>query len=164
MAAKDWMRVFDINFKACLLCSHAVIKRMVKRNTGGKIINMSSGAGLKGSSGPYPIGKAATLRFTGGLVMDFAKYNIRVNAICPTWLRSEMTRGMWSNPELLKHFVDRIPLGDRLAEVDDIVGAALYFASDASSFVTGQYLAVDGGREAAGDYYLAFDVANQMRQ
>ena len=163
MSPEDWMRVFDINFKGCLLCSLAVIKGMIKQNSG-NIISISSGAALKGSSSPYGIAKAAILRFTGGLSMDLARYNIRVNAICPTWLRSEMTRRMWANPEILKHFADRIPLGDRLAEVDDIIGLALYFASDASSFVTGQWMAVDGGRWAAGDYYLGVGTSRQMRQ
>lgn len=157
-----WQRTFDINFKGCLLCSQAVIKGMMKRKSG-NIINIASGAGLKGSSGPYGIAKAAILRLTEGYALDLAEYNIRVNAILPTWLKSEMTRRMWTNPEVLKHFEDRIPLHHRLAEADDLIGAAVYFASDASSMVSGQRIAVDGGREAAGDYYLAFGVSQKMR-
>ena len=124
----------------------------------GSIINIASGAAFQGNSSPYGVAKAGMVRLTKGLALELAAYNIRVNALAPTWIRTEMTRRLWSNPEVLKHLEDRLRLGHRMGEPDDMTGPALFLASDASKFVTGLTIPVDGGRSVFGDYYLNLDL------
>lgn len=144
----DFQRTMDINLKGAYLFCQAVGRRMVERKKG-SIINIASGAGIRGfaSRNAYNISKAGVIMLTKVLARDLAKYKVRVNAIAPTNLRSEMTRAMWSNPQVLAAEESRIPLG-RLAEVSDIVGPALFLASDASSYITGDTILLDGGQLA----------------
>jgi len=141
---EDWDRGIAINLKGCFLCSQAVSKRMIERKRG-NIINISSLAAERGPVSAYGIAKAGVVRLTKGLALELARYNIRANAIEPVWIKTEMTRRMWSNPEVLKQYEEKIPLGHRLGEVEDIIGPALFLASDASGFITGHAIPVDGG-------------------
>ena len=104
---------------------------------------------IKGSvdSPAYTIAKAGVVMLTRVLARELGSYNIRVNAIAPGAVRTEMGRRWWSDPERLKQLEARIPLG-RTAEPGDIVGAALFLASDASSYITGDTIVVDGGMAA----------------
>jgi NAD(P)-dependent dehydrogenase (short-subunit alcohol dehydrogenase family) len=108
----------------------------------GSIINMASTAGIRptGRQGAYSVIKAAGIMLTKLLAAELAEYDIRVNALAPTVVKTELT-----NTDLLKGFMAQLPLG-RLTEVEELAAAALFLASDAASYVSGHTLIVDGGR------------------
>lgn len=143
---EDWDDIINVDLKGCYLCSQAVGKKMVERNRG-NIINISSGYVLKAplNRAAYCVAKAGVLMLTRVLALELASSNIRVNAIAPTITKTELAKSLWSDPEVLKREESAIPLG-RLVEPDDIAGVALFLASDASSFITGQTIVVDGGK------------------
>jgi NAD(P)-dependent dehydrogenase (short-subunit alcohol dehydrogenase family) len=145
--AEAWHKVLNLNVNALFFLTQEVGRRcMIPRRTG-KIINMSSVAGLR-AQGPgmttiaYDTSKAAILHFTRALAAEWGKYGINVNAICPGFFPTKMSRGILE--KISKDVVARTPLG-RLGGDDDLKGIAVFFASDASRHVTGQYVAVDGG-------------------
>jgi NAD(P)-dependent dehydrogenase (short-subunit alcohol dehydrogenase family) len=140
----EWDKVIDTNLKGYYLCSQAVGKGMVERKKG-NIINITSIAAFRG--GPsYNISKAGVVNLTRGLARELASYNIRVNAIAPGAVKeTEMGRRCWWNdPERLKQEEARIPLG-RVAEPSEIASVALFLASEASSYIIGDTIVVDGG-------------------
>ena len=143
-----WDRVMDTDLKGYYLCCQAVGKKMVERKKG-NIINMASSAALKAieKNGIYCIAKIGVVMLTRVLALELASYNIRVNAIAPTWVKTKFSQPLWSTPELLKQLEAQIPLG-RLAETGDIIGPALFLASDASSYITGHTITADGGHFA----------------
>ena len=118
---------------------------------GGSVILVSSIAGLKGSRmlGTYSVTKAASMQMARNLAVEWGADNIRVNCIAPGLVRTEFARALWDNPQLLAQTVARYPLG-RIGEPDDIAGAAIFLASDAGSFITGQTIVIDGGATIAG--------------
>jgi NAD(P)-dependent dehydrogenase (short-subunit alcohol dehydrogenase family) len=95
----------------------------------------------------YNISKGGVVTLTRALARQLAPHSIRVNAIAPDAVRTEMVRGLWSDPERLKEYSTMIPLG-RIAEPGEIASIALFLASEASSFITGQTIVADGGRLA----------------
>ena len=123
---------------------------MIERNDG-SIIIVSSIGGLKGSPviGAYNVSKAADLQLARNLAVEWGKHNVRVNCICPGLIRTDFARALWENPQTLKAATARTPLG-RIGEADEIAGAAVYLASKAGSFMTGQMIVVDGGATIAG--------------
>ena len=143
-----WDRMIDTDLKGYYLCSQAVGKRMVDRKKG-NIINMASSAALKATpgAGAYCIAKAGVVMLTRVLAQELAGYNIRVNAIAPYYVMTKFSEERWGNPEIRKQLESRTPLG-RLAETGDIIGSALFLASDASSYITGHTIVVDGGLNA----------------
>jgi NAD(P)-dependent dehydrogenase (short-subunit alcohol dehydrogenase family) len=143
---EEWDEVIDINLKGCYLCSQAV-GRVMMAQKGGNIINIASRLGVKPikNRGAYCIAKAGVVMLTGVLALELAGYNIRVNAIAPGSTRTEMTRYLWSDPETLEQSKTVVPLGRRLAEPSEMVGAVLFLASDASNYITGDTILVDGG-------------------
>jgi len=143
-----WDKVMNVGLKGYFLCSQAAAKVMMDRKKG-NIINMASGAAAKAAPvlGAYSISKAGVVMLTRVLASDLARYNIRVNAIGPGVVRTGFSEPMWSNPDILKGIEAGIPLG-RIAETSDIVGVALFLASDASSYITGQTIYVEGGTMA----------------
>ncbi len=145
---EEWQRFIDTNLKSCYLCAQAVGKGMVERRRG-SIISIASAAGIRGfsSRNTYNISKAGVIMLTRVLARDLGKYHVRVNAIAPTMVKTEMTRRLQDDPKALAAEEARTPLG-RLAEVTDLTGPALFLASDASSYVTGHTLVVDGGQLA----------------
>jgi len=147
----EWDRVFDIDAKSIYLCSQAVAKVMVQRNTGGSIINIASGLGMRGSKkrGVYCAAKAAVINYTMTMAIELADNDIRVNAIAPGLIKTPISFGVWQDPEVLKEQLIPVPLG-RIGQPEEIAAVALFFASDASSYVTGDTLLVDGGRHAYG--------------
>ena len=140
----EWDRVIDTNLKGYYLCCQAVGKRMVERKRG-NIINIASTAAFEGG-GSYNISKAGVVNFTRGIARELGRYNIRVNAIAPGWVITDMAKYiMREDPERLRREAEAtIPLG-RMAEPSDIASVALFLASDASSLITGQTIVVDGG-------------------
>lgn len=113
---------------------------------GGAVIIVSSIAGLKGSAtlGAYGISKAADMQMARNLAVEWGPHDIRVNCIAPGLIRTDFARALWENPETYQETVSRYPLR-RIGEPDEIAGAAIFLASAAGRFVTGQTLVVDGG-------------------
>jgi NAD(P)-dependent dehydrogenase (short-subunit alcohol dehydrogenase family) len=151
MTNEIWDMTLDINLKGAFLFCREVGQAMIKRNKGGRIINMASIAGVIGlatGNATYAASKGGLIAMTRCLAIEWAKYNILVNAIAPSQTRTPMVdRLIEEKPEREKYFINNIPLG-RLGEVSDIVGPAIFLASDASAFVTGHNLLVDGGYTA----------------
>lgn len=144
----DWDKTIDTDLKGCYLCCQAVGRRMVEQRRG-NIINIASDLTTKAvpQMGVYSAAKAGVLMLTRVLAVELASHNIRVNAISPGLARTELSDWAWSNPEILKEMVATRPLG-RIAEPADMVGAAIFLASDASSYITGHTILVDGGFSA----------------
>ena len=148
-----WDRVMDINLKGTYLVSWHAVPEMVRAG-GGSIINLASIMGLVGypafmeqGFNPYPPSKGGIVQLTRNMAVSYAKDNVRVNCICPGFLWSNLTEGLTSDPEMLAALEQRHPMG-RLGRPEEIANAALYLASDESSYVTGIPLAVDGGYTA----------------
>jgi gluconate 5-dehydrogenase len=143
-----WDRIIAVDLTGTFLCSKAVGAHMIDQKYG-KIINMASVSGiavqrLTGKHNPaYSVAKAGIIMLTKVLAGEWAKYHINVNAIAPTWFRTEMGVAQKSQEQQAEMLRD-IPLG-RIGEPKDLAGAALYLASNASNLVTGHTLLIDGG-------------------
>lgn len=145
MDERDWDRLFEVDLKGYFLCAQAVGKRMIQRRKG-VIINIASQFAFKVSPamGPYAIVKAGVVMLTRALAQELGPYGIRTNAIAPSMVRTEFSYQSWNDPENLKRIEASIPIG-RIAETDDLIGAALLLASEAGQYITGHTLVVDGG-------------------
>jgi 2-dehydro-3-deoxy-D-gluconate 5-dehydrogenase len=143
----DWDRVLDTDLKGVFFCAQAVGKHMIARGQGGKIINMASQIGFVAyhSRIAYCCAKAGVINMTRALANEWAPYHINVNALAPTFVNTPfVARLLQEDAELRQDVINRIPLG-RVAEPEDVVGAAVYLASAAADMVTGHTLLVDGG-------------------
>jgi NAD(P)-dependent dehydrogenase (short-subunit alcohol dehydrogenase family) len=140
-----WDQVFDINLKGTFFCAQAVGKVMIQQKRG-KIINISSQSGSVGliMRSAYCASKGGLNLLTKVLALEWAKHNILVNAIAPTFLETPMTKPMLEKKEFHDYVMGNILLG-RLAKFEDVTGAVIYFASEASNMVTGHVLLIDGG-------------------
>jgi len=145
MNLKEWEEIVRVNLTGTFLFCQAVGKVMIQQG-GGKIINMVSVGAVVGF--PRQIAYCATkggiLQLTKVLAVEWTRYNIQVNAIGPAYLETELTKGMRESKIISEDLLRKTPMG-RFGRPEEIVGAAIYLASDASSFVTGQTLFVDGG-------------------
>lgn len=141
-----WDRVMSVNLKGCYLCSQAVAKGMVERRKG-NIISVASVGGLKvpTTGRAYNVSKAGIIMLTMALASELAAHDIRVNAIAPSMTRTHMAERLWQDAEAYAREVKEVPLG-RLATTDDMIGPVLFLASDASCYITGQTIVVDGGK------------------
>ena len=146
-----WDRVLDINLKGAFLFCREVGRILIRQGRGGRIINMSSIAGIVGletGNANYAASKGGMIAMTRCLAIEWAKHQILVNAIAPSHTKTPLIETlMKEKPETEQYFLGNIPLG-RLGEPSEIVGPAEFLASEAASFVTGQVLAVDGGHTA----------------
>lgn len=144
----DWDRVLDIDLKAVFFVSQKAAQAMIAQGRGGSIINVSSFVARVVSSriAPYIAAKAGVLQMTRGLAYEWARYDIRVNCICPGYVRTGMTAEVLDNPHAFDKITAQVPLPRKVADPLDIGAAALYLASDSSGFVTGSPMYVDGGR------------------
>lgn len=138
-------KIMDSNVKSNLWLCNMAIPKMAERG-GGAVIIVSSIAGLKGHDklGAYALSKAADLQLARNLAVEWGRANVRVNCIAPGLIRTDMARALWEDPETYRQAIESYPLG-RIGEPQDIAGAAVFLASRAGSFVTGQGLVVDGG-------------------
>jgi gluconate 5-dehydrogenase len=143
-----WDSILTVNLKASFFLAQAVARQMCRQG-GGHIINIASQLGIVGcrNGAPYTASKAGLILLTRSLALDWAKDNIRVNAIAPGPLRTPMTEPFLQEPEQVQAATAAIPLG-RIGSADEIVGAALLLASEASSYMTGSVVVVDGGYTA----------------
>jgi gluconate 5-dehydrogenase len=146
----EWDRILDLNLTTALLVSQAAARAMIDGGRGGSILNISSVRGQLGIDAGYSAyvaAKGALDALTRQHATEWAKHAIRVNAISPTFVRTEQAASLLAQPGFYDNLVSRIPLR-RIADTDDLVGALLFFCSDASAFVTGQVLTLDGGLTA----------------
>lgn len=143
---EDFDAVMSLNVRAAFFVAQAVAEGMKDRGIRGSIINMSSQAGRAAVEGRpvYTTSKFAIEGLTRAMAVDLAPMGIRVNAICPTFIETELTRSTLSDPEFRQSVVKKIRLG-RIGQVEDLLGSILLLASDASSMMTGASLVVDGG-------------------
>ena len=140
----DFYKVFDVTVKGTSLCTAAAAPTMVTQKSG-CIINLSSmGAFLKRGWSAYSLAKSAIVDVTKGMATEYGPHNVRVNAIAPGVIRTDMTAPQLQFPEVVEFYEKMTPLG-RLGEPEDIANAALLLASDAAWFITGQTILVDGG-------------------
>jgi dehydrogenase/reductase SDR family member 4 len=140
-------KVLEVNLKGALLMSQAVARQMIQQG-GGRIINMSSISGLRAradGTGAYCISKAAMNMMTQVMARELAQHNILVNAIAPGSIKTDFSRVNWTDPERKAQRVREIELR-RFGEPEEVVGIALFLASEAGSFVTGEIIRVDGGQ------------------
>ncbi|GHF40056.1 SDR family NAD(P)-dependent oxidoreductase [Streptomyces morookaense] len=144
----DWNTILETNFLSTVRFCRLVGPHLLERGRG-SVINMSSVAGVRGvpSLSHYAATKAALISLSRSLAAEWAQGGVRVNAVCPGWTRTKMTAQVSGNTELSGILTQAVP-AQRWGEVDDLVGTAIYLASDASRFVTGQTLTVDGGLTA----------------
>jgi dehydrogenase/reductase SDR family protein 4 len=141
---RAWDSIMNLNLKGLFFLSQVVAKQM-KEQGGGKIINVASVAGITPDILPvYSISKAGVIMATKVMAQQWAQYNIRVNAIAPGLVKTRFSEALWGNPDIAQAVMTRTPL-QRVAEPDEMVGAVIFLASDASSYVTGHVLVVDGG-------------------
>jgi NAD(P)-dependent dehydrogenase (short-subunit alcohol dehydrogenase family) len=142
----EWDQILEINLRGVFLCSREVGKAMIARRSG-SVINIASISGLMGTShmGAYSVSKAGVMQLTRVLATEWAKHSIRVNAIAPGWVKTQMSRGVLGHEQIGPELLAQVPMR-RAAEPEEIAGMAVYLASEASSFVTGQTFVVDGGQ------------------
>jgi NAD(P)-dependent dehydrogenase (short-subunit alcohol dehydrogenase family) len=146
VSREEWQSVMDLNLTALFLCSRLAQPHMKKRG-GGAIVNLASIMGLSGGIYPnasYQASKGGVVNLTRALALEWAPDNIRVNAVAPTYVKTDLTVPIFSNPEMTKTVMAHTPLG-RLPEPEDIAAAIVFLAGDAARCITGVTLPVDSG-------------------
>jgi len=143
-----WEKVMRLNVDSIVHVCQAVGPHLLERRRG-SVINVASVAALQGTPGlaPYGASKAAVVSLTRSLAMEWGPAGVRVNALCPGWTATDLNRNLWENEASARAMVARVPL-QRWGRAEEMSGPAVFLASDASSFVTGQALVVDGGLTA----------------
>jgi 2-deoxy-D-gluconate 3-dehydrogenase len=143
---KDWDETISTNLKGPFFLAQAVARVMISQKRKGKIINTSSLSAVQGGKRvpAYAASKGGLSQVTKSMANDWARYNILVNAIGPGWVKTELTDLLQKDKERYAEITSRIPLG-RWAGPEDMMGAAVFLASDASDYITGQTIFVDGG-------------------
>jgi NAD(P)-dependent dehydrogenase (short-subunit alcohol dehydrogenase family) len=145
----DWDRVMDTNLKGAWLVAQEVVRHMVRLGHGGRIVNVGSILGMRAAARvpAYAASKAGLIQLTRAMAVELARHDIRVNALAPGYIETDLNRGFLHSAAgegLLK----RIP-GRRFGQMEDLDGALLLLASDASSYMTGAVITIDGGQSAA---------------
>ena len=146
-------KIMDTNVKHVLGLCNRVIPQMASRKDGAVII-ISSIGGLKGHDklGLYALSKAAEMQLARNLAVEWGRDNVRINCIAPGLVRTDFARALWEDPVVLREALASYPLG-RIGEPDDVAGAAVFLASRAGAFVTGQTIVVDGGATVSAGRY-----------
>jgi gluconate 5-dehydrogenase len=145
---EDYDFILNINLKGAFLMAQEVGKVMIAQNSGNQINigSLNNYAPLTGVA-PYAMSKGGLLSMTRSLALEWGRHGIRVNGLAPGFILTDLTRKLWSDPTMQNWAQTNTPLG-RLGEVEDMIGAALFLASDAAGFMTGQTIFVDGGVSA----------------
>lgn len=145
MSAQDWDQVLDVNLKGCWLVANEAARRLVQAGQAGSIINISSilGHRVAGNVLPYTVSKAGLEQMTRALALEWARHGIRVNALAPGYIETDLNREFFASDAGLA-LIKRIPQR-RLGQVSDLDGALLLLASDESLYMTGSSIVVDGG-------------------
>jgi gluconate 5-dehydrogenase len=146
----DWDWIMELNLRSTVLPTQAVARSLIEQGRGGHILNISSvraNLGINSGYSAYVAAKGAISSLTRQWATEWAKYDIRVNAIMPTFVDTPQVAMLLEDPEFKAGIVSRIPLG-RVGETSDLVGPAIFLCSSAASFVTGQVLGIDGGLTA----------------
>lgn len=149
--------VLDINLKGAFLLAQEVGRQMIEQGSGTQINieSLNTFAPLKGVV-PYAMSKGGMAMMTRGLATEWGRYGIRVNSLAPGFILTDLTQKLWSNPTMQKWAQTNTPLG-RLGEVDDLIGSAVFLASKAAAFLTGQIIYVDGGFSAGIHWPINFE-------
>jgi NAD(P)-dependent dehydrogenase (short-subunit alcohol dehydrogenase family) len=144
-----WDKLIQLNLSSAVYVCHAVAGHLLERGKG-SVINVASVAGVGASPTmtPYGAAKAGLISLTKSLAVEWARDGVRVNALCPGWTATELNRTLWEDPVVGPATIASTPMG-RWASADEMAGPALFLASEASSYVTGQALVVDGGQTVA---------------
>lgn len=148
--ADAWDWIYELNVRSTLLPTQAAVRAMIAAGHGGRVLNISSvrGAlGINAGYSAYVAAKGAISSLTRQWATEWAKHGITVNAISPTFVDTPQVAMLLDDPQFKAGIVNRIPLG-RVGSTSDLIGPAIFFCSDASSFVTGQILGIDGGLTA----------------
>ena len=143
----SWDKVLAVNLKGGFILSQAAARSMIARGSGGSIIHVTSvrsGLGIRRGYASYVASKGGLALLIKQLATEWAKHQIRVNGIAPTFTRTPLVTDYLNDPSFYNALVERIPMG-RVCETEDLAGITLFLASDASSFITGQNIFVDGG-------------------
>jgi NAD(P)-dependent dehydrogenase (short-subunit alcohol dehydrogenase family) len=145
---EGWDKIIDLNLNAVFHATQLAAQRMIDRG-GGSIIQISSVAGVQGAEGLsfYSAAKAGVRLMTQAVARELASSGVRLNSIAPGWIATDLNANMWSDEGIRQSMEDMIPMG-RFGRAEEIVGPAVFLASDAASFVTGATLVVDGGQLA----------------
>ena len=145
-SSEDFDEVMDVNLKGAYFLTQSIAKALIKAKKPGSLINISSQMGHVGGvdRAVYAASKHAVEGFTKAMAIEWGRHQIRVNTICPTFIRTPLTQSTFDNPERKKWIEEKIKLG-RVGEVQDVMGAVVFLASEASSMVTGSALMIDGG-------------------
>jgi NAD(P)-dependent dehydrogenase (short-subunit alcohol dehydrogenase family) len=146
---KAWDVTMGLNLKSCFFLSQAV-GRVMRERGGGNVINIASEDGVRPfvGLGVYSISKAGVIMLTRVLAQEWGQYHIRVNAIAPAFVRTRFSQAVWGSPQMASEVESNTALG-RIAEPEEMVDAALFLASEASSYITGQTIVLDGGHFAS---------------
>ncbi|MCY0906380.1 glucose 1-dehydrogenase [Arthrobacter sp. H14-L1] len=146
LTADDWDTVFDTNLRGTFFLSTAVARHWISAGTPGAIVNIASQAGIVAieERAAYGTSKAGLIHLTKVLALEWASAGIRVNAVAPTFVRTELTASTLNRPDWAADLLSRIPIG-RFGEPEDIAGAVAFLLSDAASMITGHTLTIDGG-------------------
>jgi 3-oxoacyl-[acyl-carrier protein] reductase len=143
---EEWDQILGVNLRGAFLISREVGRMMLEQGSG-SVIHIASIAGLRGTShmGPYSVSKAGLIGLVRVLAYEWAARGVRVNAIAPGWVRTAMAQPVLEHPEISQGLLREIPMG-RFAEPEEIAPLAVYLASDAAVFATGQVYVLDGGQ------------------
>ncbi|MBM4078886.1 MAG: SDR family oxidoreductase [Planctomycetes bacterium] len=146
LSLQDWQEVLNLNLTAAFALCQAFAKARIAAGKPGKIINIGSlmCQAARPTTSAYTASKGGVLQLTKALAVDWAKHRINVNAIGPGYFQTELTKPLWQDPKFDEWVKSRTPLG-RWGQPDDLIGAAVFLASPASDYMTGQILYVDGG-------------------
>jgi 2-deoxy-D-gluconate 3-dehydrogenase len=146
MRGSGWDKVLRLNLDATMWICQAAGAHMSGRGTG-SIINVASVAGLAAAPllAPYSVAKAGVVALTRTLASEWGWQNVRVNALCPGWTATELNRNLWDTPDGGQATIADVPMG-RWGKAEEMAGPAVFLASDAASYMTGQVLVVDGGQ------------------